>query len=257
MIRIDKMKTAYPDGKEFEAGNAIFEEGKITSVIGKNGSGKTTLLKTVSGFMPYCGSISIDGKECRDYKSCELSMKVSYLPQLIRPVAMDVETLAEHGRFPWHGNFRRLSQEDKKIVGNALAITHMEEYRNREVNELSGGELRRAYLSMVIAQNADMMLLDEPTTYMDIENQKLFYSIIRMLSDAGHGIVMTCHNLEQAFSVSDRIFIMKDGRLIADGAPEELANEGEILRKVFNVSLKRMDRDDLIYPYAIVKYRGE
>lgn len=253
MIKVEKMKTAYPGGREFEAEKALLERGKITSVIGKNGSGKTTLLKAISGFMPYGGSILIDGRECRDYKSFERSKKVSYLPQLIRPAGMDVETLVEHGRFPWHGNFRRLSGKDREKVREALAIAHMEGYERRELRELSGGELRRAYLSMVIAQDADVMLLDEPVTYMDVESQKLFCDIIRKLSDDGHGIVMTCHNLEQAFSVSDQILIMEEGRLIATGTPAELAEDKETLRRVFNASVKRMDGEDLIYPYLIVK----
>ena len=238
MIKIKDLKTSYSYGDPFSISSLGFEKGKIASIIGRNGCGKTTLLKTIAGFLPYQGSLLIDDKECRDYHSRERGRRIAYLPQMIKAVSMDVGTLVEHGRYPWHGNYRKMSVQDKELVKEALDITGMNMYIDRDLTELSGGQLRRAYLSMVIAQNADMILLDEPTTYMDIETQGLFYDIAKKLAAKGHGIIMTCHNIEQGFSYSDSIVVMGDRCVKSNGAPEEIAGNTEELRNVFGAAVK-------------------
>lgn len=253
MITIEEMETSYGRGKTFRAEKVCFDKGDITSVIGKNGCGKTTLLRTITGVLPYRGSIRIDGEEIRDLKGYERARKIAYLPQMMKAGKMNVETLVEHGRYPWHGNFRRMSAQDKEVMEAALEITHMSAMRNRDLTQLSGGELRRAYLAMVIAQDADMILLDEPTTYMDVNSQALFLEIVRSLAADGRGIVMTCHNMEQSFSVSDKIVMMDNGTVKKIGAPGELAGDRETLVKLFGAAVKRVDDENLVYPYVMVK----
>lgn len=253
MITIEEMETSYGRGKTFRAEKVCFDRGEITSVIGKNGCGKTTLLRTITGVLPYHGSIRIDGEEIRDLKGYERARKIAYLPQMMKAGKMNVETLVEHGRYPWHGNFRRMSAQDKEVMEAALEITHMSAMRNRDLTQLSGGELRRAYLAMVIAQNADMILLDEPTTYMDVESQELFLEIVRSLAAGGHGIVMTCHNMEQSFSVSNKIVMMDNGSVKKTGTPEELACDRDNLVKLFGAAVKRVDDENLVYPYVMVR----
>ena len=253
MIKIRELKTAYSYGDPFCVSSLSFEKGKITSIIGRNGCGKTTLLKTIAGFLPYQGSLLIDDKECRDYQTRERGRRIAYLPQMIKAVSMDVGTLVEHGRYPWHGNYRKMTVHDKEQVEEALDITGMSIYRGRDLTELSGGQLRRAYLSMVIAQNADMILLDEPTTYMDIETQGLFYEIAKKLAAKGHGVIMTCHNIEQGFSYSDNIVVMGDRCVTCTGSPEEIVKDTEELRNVFGAAIKPTDDREMLYPYILIR----
>ena len=253
MIGIRDLRMEYPHGRPFEIGELSFARGQITSVIGRNGCGKTTLLKTIAGMLPYKGSIRIGDKESRDYRRRERARRISFLPQIVRPAAMDVRTLAEHGRFPWQGEHRRLTAEDGRLVDEALEMTGMDRLQDRELTELSGGELRRAYLAMAIAQHADMMLLDEPTTYMDIRSQSLFYEIVKRLAAGQTGIVMTCHHLEQSFSCSDRIAVMEDRTIVRAGTPEAVAADRDLLRHVFGASPVHSEDEDLLYSYVLTK----
>ena len=253
MIKIRGLKTSYSYGDAFATETLDLNDGEVTSIIGRNGCGKTTLLRTITGVLPYQGSVTIDGIECRKLSMRERAKKAAYLPQLIKPVNLDVQTLAEHGRYPWHGNNRRLNSEDKTLIDQALDITKMNEYRKRDLTELSGGQLRRAYLAMVIAQNADMILLDEPTTFMDIESQALFYEIAAELAAKGHGIIMTCHNIEQGFSYSDRIVLMEERCIRKTGTPKELVKEKEELRSIFGAAVKESEDKELLYQYILTK----
>lgn len=253
MIEINNMKTSYSYGKEFRIPELTFAKGKITSIIGKNGSGKTTLLRTIAGFLPYEGSIRIAGKECRELGSRKRAVKLAYLPQMVKPVNLSVEMLVCHGRYSYLGNYRRMSEHDKELVSYALELTRMTALRKRYLNEISGGELRRAYLAMVIAQNSDMILLDEPAAYMDVENQNLYYGIIRQLAGDGRGIVQNCHDIEQGFAYSDYIVLMSDRTVTASGTPEELTDRENAIRDTVGVYIKKTDDTELLYPYVLVK----
>ena len=253
MIEIRNMTTEYEYGDEFRIPEMKFEKGKITTIIGRNGCGKSTLLKAIAGIKHYKGSILINGKESRDYRAIKRAREVAYLPQNLRNVGTDVETLVEHGRYAWHGNLRRMSENDMRIIYKALEITGMEEYRNRNLSELSGGERQRAYLAMVIAQDTPMIMLDEPTTYMDPGAQQSFFDIIKKLAALGKGIVMVCHNIEQSLTYSDMIYIMDNRSVYGSGTPKRIVEDGEIFRKVFGVSIKKVDDDTVLYPYVFTK----
>ena len=253
MIEIRNMTTEYEYGDEFKIPDMKFEKGKITTIIGKNGCGKSTLLKTVAGMKKYKGNILINGKESRDHKSVERARKVAYLPQNLKNVGIDVETLVEHGRYAWHGNLRRMSENDMRIVTKAINMTGLESYRDRSLSELSGGERQRAYLAMVIAQDTEMIMLDEPTTFMDLNIQHSFFEILKKLSLDGRGIVMVCHNIEQTLTYSDMIYIMDNRTVITSGTPEEIVGDEEIFRNVFGVSVKKVNDSTLLYPYVFSK----
>ena len=253
MIEIRNMTTEYEYGDPFTISRMVFEKGKITSIIGKNGSGKSTLLKTVAGLKRYKGNILINKKESREYKAIERAREVAYLPQNLKNAVIDVETLVEHGRYAWHGNLRRMSENDMRIVHKALKLTGMEEFRNRSLAELSGGERQRAYLAMVIAQDTPMIMLDEPTTFMDMAVQQDFFDILRKLSGDGRGIVMVCHNIEQSLAYSDMIYIMDNRTVIESGTPDDIVKDNEIFRNVFGVSIKKVEDDTYLYPYVFSK----
>ena len=253
MIEIRNMTTEYEYGDLFRIPDMRFEKGRISTIIGRNGCGKSTLLKTVAGMKQYKGNILINGKESRDYKSIERAREVAFLPQNLRNVGIDVETLVEHGRYAWHGNLRRMSENDMRVVAKALQVTGMEPYRNRSLTELSGGERQRAYLAMVIAQDTPMIMLDEPTTYMDLSVQQSFFEILTKLAAEGRGIVMVCHDIEQTLTYSDMIYIMDNRTVIKSGTPDEIIADDETFRKVFGVTIKKMDDSTLLYPYAFLK----
>ena len=251
MIEVRNLKTEYAYGEPFVVSEAGFSAGQITAVIGRNGSGKSTLLKTLAGQKNYSGSILISGKECRDYNPMERAKEIAFLPQSVKGLNLDVKTLAEHGRFPYHGNFRKMTGEDREKIEKALLLTGMKEYADRELKELSGGERQRAYLAMVIAQDSPMILMDEPTTYMDHLHRESFFGVLKQLAGEGKGIVMVCHDIEQSFAYSDRIVLMENRRLEFAGTPAELVKKEELMRKNFGVAMRRTDGGEALYPYGL------
>ena len=269
MIEVRNLKTEYAYGEPFVVGEAGFSAGQITAVIGRNGSGKSTLLKTLAGQKNYSGSILISGKECRDYNPIERAKEIAFLPQSVKGLNLDVKTLAEHGRFPYHGNFRKMTGEDREKIEKALLLTGMKEYADRELKELSGGERQRAYLAMVIAQDSpmilmdepsmglspifvnEMILMDEPTTYMDHLHRESFFGVLKQLAGEGKGIVMVCHDIEQSFAYSDRIVLMENRRLEFAGTPAELVKKEELMRRNFGVAMRRTDGGEALYPYGL------
>lgn len=251
MIKVKDLKIQYAYGPSFTVKNASFDTGLISCIIGRNGSGKSTLLKAFAGQAVYTGSVLIGDDECRNLSFVERAKRVSYLPQHLKSVNLDVRTLTEHGRYPYQGSFRKLNGEDNDHIDRALEITGMKDLQQRNVQELSGGERQRAYLAMVIAQNSGMILLDEPSTYMDQLYREEFFHILKTLSEEGKGIVMVCHELEPAFAYSDRIFLMEERELAPGMSPEELSREEETLLRNFKVAVKRSEDTGSFYPYVM------
>lgn len=253
MIKIENLKIKYDQKNEFCVPDLSVNEGEIMTIIGKNGSGKSTVLRAIAGMMPYEGSIKIDEKECKTYNGRDRAKKLSYLPQVLKNANFDVRTLVEHGRYPYTGNFRRLSSNDIKLVEYALEITNMKKYENTNLKDLSGGERQRAFLAMIVAQDTNLILLDEPTTYLDLIYQREMYDIFKVLSKKGKGIITVCHDLQQSFAYSDRICIMDDGYLSSPKTPADLTKADTEIKKVFGVSLKYNKSSDSLYPYLITK----
>lgn len=251
MIVLKDVIIGYPDGERLTIPDACFGDGRITAVIGRNGSGKSTLLRTLAGQLRYRGSILLDGQECRELTPAARARKAAYLPQFLRGANMDVQTLVEHGRYPWHGSLRRLTEQDREKVERAMERAGVTEYRHRLLSRLSGGERQRAFLAMVIAQDTPMILLDEPTTYMDPGAQEAFFRLLQQLAEDGRGIVAVCHELPQTFSLCDRICVMDRHTLCACGTPEELTQQEDLLRGALGVSLKNTGDRELIFPWAM------
>lgn len=251
LIEVRDLKIQYGTGPSFSVSDASFNANEISCIIGQNGSGKSTLLRAIAGQKQYTGSITISGRQCRNLTFRERARMVSYLPQHLRAVNIDVRTLAEHGRYPYQGAFRNLDAVDNECVDKALEITGMRELEHRNIKELSGGEMQRAYLAMVIAQNSRMILLDEPTTYMDQLYREQFYHILRTLTDESRGIVMVCHELEPAFAYSDRIFLMENGKLQDGLSPEDLCEKKDVIIRNFGVTMRRSREAGTLYPYVM------
>ncbi|MBR1757913.1 MAG: ABC transporter ATP-binding protein [Lachnospiraceae bacterium] len=251
MIQVENLTMKYTYGPSFLVPHATFLPGEIATVIGRNGSGKSTFLRALAGQMPYEGSIRIGEKELKTLNPIERARQIAFLPQNVNVAHLSVKMLVEHGRYPYHGNVRRLNKEDDEHVERALFMAGLSDLSGRELGELSGGEQRRAFLAMVIAQNTPMILLDEPTTYMDHRYQEDFYEVLKKLAGEGKGIVMVCHDIVQSFTYSDRIFLMQDRCLSEGMTPEELAKEEACLRENFGAVMKKDSDPKALYRYTM------
>lgn len=224
-----------------------FERGKITSVIGRNGCGKSTLLKTALGFLPLTGGeVLIDGQAVTQLKRVEIAKKIAYLQQGKDTPDMTVMQMVLHGRFPYLSYPRRYSDADKKIALNAMEWVGISHLAEKPLSTLSGGMRQNAYIAMALAQNADYLLLDEPTTYLDISHQFELMKLLQRLKGEGKGIVVVMHDLPMAFEFSDEIVVIEGGKVIKSGTPNELC-ESEIINQTFGVSVKRAEEDDKYY----------
>ena len=204
--------------------DAAFESGMITSVIGKNGCGKSTLLQMCCGLLtPSEGSITIDGVDIANIKHADLAKKISYLSQSHSAGSITVRSLVSHGRFPYLGYPRKYSSEDKRKIADAMELAEVTDIADKYANELSGGQLQRAYIAMLLAQDTDIMLLDEPATYLDMSSQLELMELAVKLKNAGKAIVMVVHDINTALIYSDNIIAMDGGRIIETGSPRHIS----------------------------------
>lgn len=253
MITLSDASIGYGNTLVLRHLNHTFSCQEFTCMIGKNGCGKSTLLRAICGLLPsYEGSIRYAGAELRDIPRRERASQISFLPQA-RPVpAMDVRTLLAHGRYPHLGFSKALSKKDKEMVAYAARVAGIAELLDREISTLSGGERQRAYIAMTIAQDAEMILLDEPATYLDIEHQLEIMRLLVTLHQKGKGIVMVAHDLPQAFSFSTKICLVGNGGIAASGKPEELCGHPALIQTM-GVSISPSREKDDIYAYRLSK----
>ena len=216
-----------------------FPKGQITTVVGPNGCGKTTLLQVLNGSSKVTsGEIYLDDIYYLSLSLQERATKLAFLPQVRTIIpALPVKTLVEHGRFPYLGFLRRKSALDTQMVEQAMEFTHIEQFAEQYVDTLSGGIRQRAFLAMVLAQDCDYIVLDEPTTYLDLPGQREFLKLLSTLRNQGKTVIVVLHDLNQALRISDRLVIMKDRKIAAAGTPSECLQQ-HILEDVFDVSCK-------------------
>lgn len=213
-----------------------FEEGSITSIIGKNGCGKTTLLRTASNLLkPFRGHIIIDDKDIRDYQNKELAKKISFLPQLRAVANITVYNLVMHGRYPYLGFSRTPLKQDREIVDQAIENMCLNQHINKNIKELSGGQRQKVYIAMVLAQNTDIIFLDEPTTYLDVNHQLEILEIVKKLKQMGKTVIMVLHDLSNALSYSDKICLMDNGQVSIYNTAEAVFESKEIER-IFKIN---------------------
>nr|WP_306295246.1 ABC transporter ATP-binding protein [Corynebacterium amycolatum] len=214
-----------------------FEAGKITSIVGPNGCGKSTFLRTLARLIrPSAGSVELDGKELGSYSSRELAKRLGLLPQTpIAPDGITVADLVGRGRTPYQGILGRWSSADYDIVAEAMEATRVADLAGRCVEELSGGQRQRVWIAMALAQQTDVLLLDEPTTYLDLKHQ---LEVLDLLTDLNHRrgttIIMVLHDLNLAARYSDVLVAMRDGRLHSAGAPVDVLTQ-ELTREAFDL----------------------
>lgn len=230
-----------------------FPSGKRTAIIGPNGAGKSTLLKVLCLLNEkFSGVVTLDGKNIREVGRNNLAKVMAILPQeRDAPQDTTVRQLISFGRFPHKKFFGGESQEDSAAIKNALALTKLSDFENRQVVSLSGGERQRAWLAMTLAQRPKILLLDEPTTYLDIAHQ---LEVMEIIADVNRKfsttIIMVLHDMNHARIYSDEVLILKDKKIFASGAPKKILS-AKILSEVFNVTVDTFTNaagDEIIFP---------
>ncbi|WP_431038513.1 ABC transporter ATP-binding protein [Streptomyces sp. P6-2-1] len=209
--------------------------GRVTMIVGPNACGKSTLLRGLARLLsPTAGEVLLDGKDIRSVPSREVAARLGILPQ--SPVAPDgirVLDLVGRGRYPHQGLFRRWSAEDDTAVAEALAATDTLDLADRPVDELSGGQRQRVWIAVALAQRTGILLLDEPTTYLDLPHQVDVLDLVTDLNrERGTTVVAVLHDLNLACRYGDHLIALREGRVVAEGAPAEVVTE-DLVREVF------------------------
>lgn len=234
MLEAKDVSSSYGSTTVLEHVNFHFCPSKLTVILGKNGAGKSTLLKCLQQQQSYSGTIYLNGKNIKEFTLQQLTKIISFLPQHLPCPNVTVGELASFGRYPYLGLIRRLSAVDITAISKALELTGMTDYCSRVLTTLSGGEKQRAYLSMILAQTTDIIVLDEPTTHLDIITETQFLRLLKNLTLSGKTIVLILHNLDLAVRFADNIIILDDKRCVFNGTTAQCLSEKKI-EEIFHV----------------------
>lgn len=219
--------------------NSTIDSGKVTTIIGPNGCGKSTLLSVMANNNnPQSGQVLLEGKALADFKPKELAKKLAVVHQQnIAPSDMTVEKLTSYGRIPYKSLFTLATDEDQQAIEWALRCTNLTDKRTVPIDELSGGQMQRVWIAMALAQKTPFLLLDEPTTYLDIYYQYELLELIKGLNRThGMSIVMVLHDINQAIRYSDIIIAMKEGKIVAKGTPSEVITV-QTVKEIYGVDV--------------------
>ncbi|TFH92212.1 Fe(3+) dicitrate ABC transporter ATP-binding protein FecE [Vibrio ouci] len=236
MITTHQLSVSYGKETIIHDLDLAIPEGKITALIGPNGSGKSTLLKTLCRInKSFEGELSVLGKPIKSYPDKELAKHISLLPQVLTtPEDITVRRLVEYGRSPYLSYWGKLSQQDHQKVDQAIEETQIQDLVDKKVDALSGGQRQRVWIAMVLAQDTPVVMLDEPTTYLDLSHQVELMKLIQKLNANGKTIIVVLHDLNQACRYCDHLVVLKSGKIAVTGAPESVFTES-LLKDVFDL----------------------
>ncbi|MFB7896480.1 ABC transporter ATP-binding protein [Streptomyces xiamenensis] len=242
-LRTEELRLTYDRHEVVKGLSLDIPPGRITMIVGPNACGKSTLLRGLARLLtPASGSVLLDGASIHSRPTREVATTLGILPQTpVAPEGITVTDLVGRGRYPHQGWFRRWSEEDERAVAEALEATDVAELADRAVDELSGGQRQRVWIAMALAQGTDLLLLDEPTTYLDITHQ---VEVLDLLTDlntsAGTTVVVVLHDLNLACRYADHLVAMRDGRIVAEGPPAEVVTE-QVVSDVFGLRCTLVD----------------
>lgn len=237
MVTVSNITKTYGGRPVVDQVSVSIEKGKITSFIGPNGAGKSTLLSIMSRIMTQdAGEVFIEEKEIREWKSNDLAKKISILKQSNQvSVRLTVRELVSFGRFPYSQG--RLSKEDWEFVDQAIVYMDLADMQDKYLDQLSGGQSQRAFIAMVIAQNTEYILLDEPLNNLDMKHSVQIMKVLRRLvSELGKTIIVVIHDINFASCYSDRIVALKNGRLVKEGTVDEMIRT-EVLQEIYDMDI--------------------
>ncbi|WP_029268109.1 ABC transporter ATP-binding protein [Virgibacillus alimentarius] len=223
MLRTKDVSFEHSVSFQLNGVNLNINQGEIVSLVGPNGSGKSTLLRLISRLIkPKEGEIILDGSVIDSMKSKDVAKKLAMLPQMQEQQSdLTVQELIEFGRYPHRKSHSRLAREDEEIIQWAIEVTNLTNYKNRMLHSLSGGERQRAWIALAIAQRPKILLLDEPTTFLDIAHQLDVMELVQQLNKQfGMTVLMVLHDINQAARYSNRLVVMKNGNIHYDGIPQ-------------------------------------
>ncbi|MBD8190479.1 Fe(3+) dicitrate ABC transporter ATP-binding protein FecE [Pseudomonas fluorescens] len=228
--------------------------GKVTALIGPNGCGKSTLLKAFARILkPTQGELTLDGQAYSALSARQLARQIAFLPQVLPvPEGVSVRQLVAYGRSPHNSLWGRLSGSDQTQVTQAMQRLELDNLADRALADLSGGQRQRAWLAMVLAQNAPVVLLDEPTTYLDISHQVELMDLMCELAAEGKTVITVLHDINQACRYAEHVAVMHGGRLVAAGTPAAVIN-AQLMREVFEVQVQIINEPVSGTPMCVVE----
>lgn len=239
-MEVENVDFFYGSNKVLDGVSFSVKEGKVTTLIGANGCGKSTLFNIMTkNLKPFKGTVNLKGESIEKLSLKKFARNVAIVHQYnTSPMDLTVEKLVGYGRLAYAKHYKRNYAEDEKYVDWALEITDTEKFRKKNISDLSGGQKQRVWIAMALAQNTKILLLDEPTTYLDVKYQIEILKLIKKLNkEFKITIIMVLHDINQAIHYSDEIIAMKDGKIISAGTPEEVVTK-DLIKKVYDIDLK-------------------
>lgn len=253
----DGLHLSYDSAVVAEDLNVRIPRGSLTMIIGPNGCGKSTLLKALSRMLkPDRGTVYLDGSDIHSAPTKAVARRLGLLPQSpVAPEGISVADLVSRGRYPYQKLLRQWSRDDEIIVNEAMAATGVSEFAQRSVDELSGGERQRVWLAMVLAQQTGTLLLDEPTTYLDLAHQIDVLELCETVrSTRGMTIVVVMHELNLAIRYADHLIVVRGGEVLAVGTPGEVVTE-ELIQETFGLPCRIETDPETAKPMVIPRVR--
>lgn len=244
MMELRSITAGYGGAPVLNGVSLTFAAGQVTVLVGPNGCGKSTLLRVAARLLSAeSGEILLDGREAGEFSNKEFARQVAFLPQSRSTPDIAAGTLVLHGRFPYLGYPRRYSAKDRQRARRAMEQAGVLELERCPVSSLSGGQRQKVYLAMALAQDTPVLLLDEPTTFLDVAHQLELVHLARELAARGKAVVMVLHDLNLALTCADAVALLSGGVLRQAGTPEEIYQSGA-LEQVFQVSVHRVTLED-------------
>lgn len=235
-LRIENATLGY-DGRAVSSGlDFTVPEGEFTAIIGPNGCGKSTLLKSLARTLrPMAGEVSLDDSPVRSLRPKAVARRIAALPQHpVAPESLRVRDLVARGRHPYHSLLRQWLPGDAEAVESAMAATGVSDQADRLLTDLSGGQRQRVWIAMVLAQRTDYVLLDEPTSFLDLAHQIELLHLCQDMRTDGRTVVAVLHDLNQAARYASHLVVMHEGRIVEQGTPEQVVR-ADLVREVFGI----------------------